>query len=476
MDREIVVASNRGPVSFERGEHGDLVARRGGGGLVTALAGAMRTAGGLWIAAAMTPEDAEAAAKGRITPQDAADFDVRYLAFPPHLYERYYNGVSNRILWFVHHFLWDIPREPRFGPETALRWRAYRRVNETFADALHEEGSRIERGAAYLVQDYHLSLVPALLRARQPNARIAHFSHVPFAAPTYLRVLPAPIVDELMIGLLGADVVGFHAEPWADNFVAACRTFLGANVDGDERTIVFDGRHVKVGIYPVSIDPKALRTHAGEEGARRERRRLERWLGDAKLVLRVDRTDLSKNILRGFLAFETLLRSRPHWRRRVRFLALLHSSRSTIPEYRAYVNECVGTANRINEEFGEDGWEPIRVSLREEHYATVLAAYSMYDVLLVNPVYDGMNLVAKEGPMLNERDGVLVLSENAGAFAELGSSAVAINPFDVGATADAIARGLLMPRSERHDRLLSIREAIERNRLEDWVGRQLEDL
>jgi len=475
-ERQIIVASNRGPVAFVRDADGRVIARRGGGGLVSALSGALQASGGLWIASAMSTEDRERAGRVHLDPaMGAAGHGLRYLPFDPRVYDRYYNGISNRVLWFVHHALWDLPRMPRWDRATDRAWAAYRQVNGSFAEALAEEGAPGEPEPAYLVQDYHLSLVPALLRARRPRARIAHFSHIPFAGPEYFRTLPTAMREELLSGLLGADVVGFHTEGWAENFMRCCRGLPGATVNHRDRSVRWQGRRILVRLYPISVDAAALKEQAASEEVAAAERRIGRWLGGARLVLRVDRTDLSKNILRGFLAFEEFILTNRRWRGRAKHLALLNPSRESVPEYRGYVKDCLRTAARINAELGDERWQPIRVQVQDD-YSSALAAFGIYDVLLVNPVFDGMNLVAKEGPVLNTRDGVVVLSENAGAFPELRSHVLAINPFDVGATAEAIATVLDMDPEERRRRAGGTREAVVRNRLEDWVPNQVADL
>lgn len=473
--RQIIVASNRGPLAFVRDESGNLVAKRGTGGLVTALTGAIHHSGGLWIASAMTDEDRQQAAAGRfVAAAGGSRHEVRYLSFDPDTYDHFYNGISNRVLWFLHHFLWDIPRAPGFDAGTRRAWDAYVEINRAFARALAEE-DRAGGEAAFLVQDYHLSLVPAMLRDLEPRAHIAHFSHIPFADPGYLRVLPDRIRRDLLGGLLGADLLGFQADAWARNFIRSCHEHVGANVDVRGRTISWQGRDVRVGVYPISIDVEALRVATATEEVARARRAVLRWRGERKLLLRVDRAELSKNILRGFRAYEAFLREHDEWRGQVAFLALLNPSRTDIPEYRDYMKDCRKAAERINARFGRKGWQPVRLAVKDDLPMT-LAAYGLYDALLVNPVFDGMNLVAKEGPVLNERDGVLILSENTGAYEELGRHAVAINPFDVGATADAIVSALEMDETERAWRAAALREAVTANRLDRWVEAQLDDL
>jgi trehalose 6-phosphate synthase len=471
---EILIASNRGPVSFVR-EEGEVVARRGAGGLVSALTGALQRSGGLWIASAMTEEDRERAGEGRVDlPDDGARYSLRYLAFDPETYDAYYNGISNRVLWFVHHYLWDVARVPPFTGQVRHQWEAYRQVNEEYAGALADEG-KLMAEPAYMVQDYHLSLTSELLRRRVPDAGIVHFSHIPFAGPVYLRILPTFMRNELLAGMLGADVVGFHSLRWADNFLLACRELKGARVDTRRHIVRWQDRAVHVGTYPISIDLEGLRSQAASAEADAARRWIEDWRGDAKLIVRVDRTELSKNVLRGFAAYQELLLERPELAGRVKFLALLMPSREDIPEYREYMEDCERAVADINETFGRADWQPVEMLVNDDLPMSI-AAFQLYDVLLVNPVIDGLNLVAKEGPSLNERDGVLILSENAGAFAELGRQALGVNPFDITETAEALSAALDMEPRERARRARGLRTAIARNRLDGWVPSQLEDL
>ena len=475
-DPRLIVASNRGPVSFVRREDGTLEARRGGGGLVTALSQALQESGGRWIASAMTPEDREAGREPFETGGgDTPSLQLRYLSFDDRVYEAFYNGISNRVLWFLNHRLWALPREPVWGPDTDREWAAYRQVNEGFARALAEEGDRMSTDHAYLVQDYHLSLVPGMLRDLQPGAPISHFCHSAFPDPEYFATLPARIRHELLMGLLGADILGFHTDRWARHFLDCCRELPGVSTDDARRSVRLEDREVRVRVYPISVDPKGLKEAAAGTDVTRAERSIERWLGDSKLLLRVDRTDLSKNILRGLLAYKAFLRENPRWRGRVVHLALLNPSREAVPEYRQYLRECMREVERINAEMGSGTWQPVLAEVRDQH-ARSLAAFGLYDVLLVNPLYDGMNLVAKEGPVLNRRDGVLILSQNAGAHAELAPHALSINPFDIGETAAAIATALDMGAEERARRATGLREEVAQNHLDLWVRHQLRDL
>jgi trehalose 6-phosphate synthase len=470
----VLVASNRGPVTFVP-EGDELVPRRGAGGLVSALSSALQTTGGLWISSAMNPGDRERAARsadGRIEViTDDAKFHVRLLTFDDETYDLAYNQVSNRMLWFLHHHLWDIPRAPSFDSGTRLAWEAYRRYNGAFAQVLADEAGG-ERTTA-LIQDYHLCLVPRALRDLAPGTRIAHFHHSPFAGPDELRLLPEPMWHELLEGLLGADLLGFHTVRWARNFLACCRLLEGATCR--PRSVEWRGRTVRLGVFPISIDGEFLRERARTPEVRGKRKELLRWLGERALVLRVDRTDLSKNILRGFLAYGDFLRRNPDWRGRVVFLALLNPSRLRVPEYRTYTEQLVETARSVNREFGDPEWQPLELRIGDD-WDEVVAAYGIYDVLVVNPVFDGMNLVAKEGPLLNRRNGVLLLSPNAGAFAELGEHALPVDPLDVAGTADALHAALGMSSEERTKRAAALRRAAGARTPARWASSQLREL
>ncbi len=478
-DAPLIVASNRGPVTFERDERGELSPRRGAGGLVTALIGALQAAEGLWVAAAMSDGDREMVTGsdgGRVDMRVfGSSYRLRYLDIPPDLYDGFYNRISNGILWFAHHYLWDTVRSPVFDEHDRRAWEDYVQVNRRFAQALAEEATRTGAEPVFLVQDYHLSLVPRFLRELRPKALIAHFSHTSMAGPTYFRMLPSEMHDQVLHGMLGADVLGFHATAWAENFLLSARQLPGVRVDLARSRITAGGRTVAVRIHPISVDAGPMRETAASPGVRRLRHELNRWRGNNRLILRVDRLELTKNILRGFLAYELLLRRESSWRGRVRFLALLSPSRMDLPEYREYAEECLAEADRINQELGEQDWAPVEVRFRED-YRGALAAYGLYDVLLVNPVIDGMNLVAMEGPLLNRRHGVLVLSRNAGAFGRLGRYAVPVNPFDVRETADALAAALDMPADDRARRARGLSRLVLANPPSRWVRSQLEDL
>ena len=473
---QVVVASNRGPLSFALSDSGRLSSRRGGGGLVSGLSAVTDDANVLWVCAALGDADRQAArhADGRL---DKAGYDtggtaVRMLNIPPAQFARAYNAVANSTLWFCHHMLFDTPTKPVFDATARREWDSYRAYNAAFADALaRDAGDR----ARTLVQDYHLSLTPLMLRERRPDLRIAHFSHTPWAPPDYFRMLPDEMAREVLRGVLGADHVGFLTRRWARAFMDCCADVLDADVDVRNGAIAHGGRVTRVGVHPLGVDGGALRARAAQaDVAARERALLER-VGDRALIVRVDRTELSKNIVRGLAAYRELLASYPQWRGRVTHVAFAYPSRHDLPEYREYTAAVQRIAGQIIDEFATADWEPLVLQVNDD-YPRSLAAYRLADVLLVNPIRDGMNLVAKEGPVLSARDAALVLSREAGAAAELGDDALMVNPYDVSGTARALHEGLSMDRAERAARRARLAEAATALSPQRWFTDQLRAL
>ena len=481
----VVVASNRGPVSFESTPNG-LEMSRGSGGVVSALTGSLRR-GGVWVAAAMSDGDREAAAAAPggvldLPPEfdddtgahESTNPHIRYLTIDPADFDPYYNEISNGMLWFVNHYLWETALSPTWDAGTRSAWEHYVNVNEAFADALAEEGR--DKRTAFLIQDYHLALVPGMLRERLPGATIAHFSHTPIAGPTYIRVLPTHIRRELLRGMLGADILGFHSRGWMENFLACVFQLPDVKIDYRSSIARLDsGRRVRARVYAMSVDVPPLQAQTQGEEVKALVRDLEADRGDRALILRVERLELSKNIHRGFLAIELLLQEHPELVGRIVHLAILVPSRTDVPEYKSYADDCIAEAKRINEAYATADWRPIDLRIGED-FSLTLAAYSLYDVLLVNPVIDGLNLVAMEGPVLNHRGGVLVLSRNAGAYERLSRYALGINPYDIEDTASALFDALTMERDERRRRARGLARLVRANPPSRWVERQITDL
>jgi trehalose 6-phosphate synthase len=369
--------------------------------------------------------------------------------------------------------LWSAPSRPIFDHNSLRDWHAYTTYNQAFADAVAEEAAT---GARVLVQDYHLTLVPALLRAQRPDLRIAHFSHTPWAPPEYFRVLPEPMGRAVLEGLLGADSVGFHTRRWAEAFTRCCADVLGVGVNArseDGRmTVRHEGRVVRIDVNPLGVDVDGLRARAHQPDVEARLAVLRDQVGDRRVLVRIDRTELSKNIVRGLLAFRELLITRPEWQERVVHLVFAYPSRHDLPEYRAYTADVMSTAAAINDELGTESWRPVQLSVADD-YARSLAAYRIADVLLVNPLRDGMNLVAKEGPVITDRGCVLVLSREAGAVEELGDDAFVVNPFDVSGTAEALHAALTLDQDERQARSERLAHAAGAHPPSAWLQNQL---
>jgi trehalose 6-phosphate synthase len=479
-----LLVANRGPLSFRLADDARLQVVRGGGGLISGLGGAGRGDDVLVVCAALSDTDRYAVRltrSGRLNelPADSVDGvgasqdgpSVRMLDLDPTMFRRAYHGMANSTLWFAHHMLFSAPTRPVFDHAAWRDWQAYVDYNQAFADAVAEDAAP---SARVLVQDYHLTLVPGLLRAVRPDLRIAHFSHTPWAPPEYFRLLPDAIARAVLEGLLGADAVGFHTRRWAEAFVRCCEQVLGGEADRRAGLAVTcgDGRSVRVEVNPLGVDTQALRSRAGERDVEVRKAALQAQLGERRVLLRIDRTELSKNIVRGLLAFRELLITHPEWRGQVVHLALAYPSRHDLPEYRAYTAEVMSTAVAINDELGTEGWRPVELYV-EDDYPRSLAAYQLADVLLVNPLRDGMNLVAKEGPVLSGRGCVLVLSREAGAADQLGEDALLVNPFDVSGTAEALHKALCLEAGEKQARAARLAAVAGANPPSAWLGQQL---
>ncbi|MFJ9000470.1 trehalose-6-phosphate synthase [Streptomyces sp. NPDC102359] len=452
---QVLVASNRGPVSYEVADDGSLRAKRGGGGLVSGLSAIGPEAGALWVCSALSDGDREAVRRG------VGEDGVRMLDVPADVHADAYNGIANSVLWFVHHMLYQTPLEPVFGAEFRRQWASYETYNRAFAEALAEEAAE---GAAVLVQDYHLTLVPGMLRGLRPDLRIGHFSHTPWAPPEYFAMLPDDIARQVLRGMLGADRLGFLTRRWADAFTACCERFAGG--PGDTR----------IGVHGLGADADFLRARSHEADVDERMAALKEEIGEGRrTIVRVDRTELSKNIVRGLLAYRQLLDDRPEWRERVVHVAFAYPSRQDLAVYRDYTAEVQRLADEINERYGTPGWRPVVLHVKDD-FARSLAAYRLADVALVNPIRDGMNLVAKEVPVVSDTGCALVLSREAGAHEELGDDAITVNPYDVVETAGALHEALSMrpeDRTERSKRLAAAATALPPAR---WFLDQLEAL
>ncbi len=457
---DTVIVSNRGPLAFHF-EDGVPVAGETAGGLAGSLRPMMAGTGATWVAATLGDAD-RAANRAGLIPDDG--FHVELVDPDPEVYNLAYNVVSNAMLWFCHHHLFDAPRRPRPDRRWLGAWDAYRELNRQFAERVAKVAPV---GGRVLVQDYHLALMGSMLAGERPDLRTVHFTHTPFADPSVLRMLPTAVGAELLSSMAAFGACGFHTERWAAAYRAnqADRGSAGGPGGAAAGTTF---------VSALSTDPVRLRASASDPAVPPALARIEEMVGDPdrQVIVRVDRMELSKNLLRGFWAFEELLECEPGRRERVVFVAMAYPTRQGLPEYMAYQNEVESTVARINERWATPGWTPIVLGVEDDYYAS-LAALSRYDVLLVNAVRDGLNLVAKEGPLVNDRHGVLALSRETGAFDELWPASLELNPFDISGTAAVLAEALDTDRSERTARSAELRRLILARTPADWLADQV---
>jgi trehalose 6-phosphate synthase len=471
----LVLVSNRGPVTYQD----DGSVKRGTGGLVTALTGLAAHRDAVWIASALSDGDIARAEEAGGRPFDVRmpggnEFKVKLVTSDPDAYDRFYNIFANPMLWFIQHYLWDLSNAPdvRRHEVEAFEY-GYNVVNEDLATAVIEEIEGSDEPMV-MVHDYHLYTLPALVRRARPDVFLHHFIHIPWTQSDAWRVLPNRIREELYTGLLANDIIGFHTASYRRNFLQCCRDLMGLEVDFDAGVVEYEDREVWVRNYPLPIDAPALYKTAAADGVIAHEKELLRRKRD-HLILRVDRADLSKNVLRGFSAFDLFLEQHPEFRERVTFIAQLMPSRTDVPEYAEYLERIEALVAVVNHRHGTPDWMPIQLKLRDDLEEAV-AAYKHYDVLLVNAMFDGMNLVAKEGPLVNERDGVSILSENTGAHEELGKDSLSVNPFDIQELADSIHAALTMAPDERARRLRGLKETVTARDPGDWIDEQLADV
>jgi trehalose 6-phosphate synthase len=475
--QKLIIVSNRGPVSYAV-QHGEIHARRGGGGLVTALRSLVTHHDVTWIASVMSEGDGVVAEQhgGQAFEEQARDgstYQLRLVWHPLQAYDWYYNVVANPVLWFAQHYLWDLAYSPDWDHGLHNAWhQGYVTINANFAEAVAEELER-QPDADVFFHDYHLYVAPAFVRERAPNATLAQFVHIPWPEPDYWRVLPEEIRRAVHEGILANDAVGFHTARWRDNFLHSCGDILGAEIDFGRSQVHVDGRVVRANARPISVDPVEFEELAVSPAVLSEEATIIENRRDF-LILRVDRTDPSKNVVRGLRAYELFLEAHPELHGRGQMLALLDPSRQDIPEYSEYLAAIQRAARSVNDRFQTPDWVPLDLQIAD-NFAQSVAAYKQFDVLLVNAIFDGMNLVAKEAPLINDRDGVLILSENTGAHEQLGEWALTVNPFDVAGQAQAIYDALVMPVEERRRRMGAIRRNVREHDITRWITDQLVD-
>jgi len=477
--RRLILASNRGPIEYHLSQDGQLQAQRGSGGVVTALSGLSKYIEIDWIASAMGEGDRRAAREAEEGCFKLALTGERlYLHFvvsPRNTYHKFYGIFCNPLLWFLQHYMWSSPRTPNIDRVVYDAWEnGYVLVNKAFAQAVIDEVGRSELSPIVMLHDYHLYLASAYIREQLPNLIIQHFIHIPWPAPCYWQLLPKHMRQAIHQSLCTADIVGLQTQRDVHGFLHCCQSFIDeAEIDYRRQTIQVNNHIVRVKAYPISVDVTGLKKVSSSAKCQEYAEKLRPLCGKQTIV-RVDRCEPSKNIVRGFRAFDTLLERYPQFQGKVKLISFLVPTRTHIKAYQRYVEEVTQLIETINNKYETEEWHPIDF-FYENNYLQAIAGMCLYDVLLVNAVIDGMNLVAKEGPVVNNRDGVLILSETVGACEQLGQSALTVAPADLEGTTQALYTALTMPPDERSRRAAELKRSIAEEDITDWLLHLLGD-
>ena len=478
-ERRLIQISNRGPVDYRVGKDDTLQLNRGSGGVVTALSAISKYVELTWIASAMGEGDRRVAAAhdGRFQVQlPGQKLYLRFVTSPRNVYHKYYNLFCNPLLWFLQHYMWNSPYTPNIDAKVYDAWEnGYVTVNRAFAEAAIAETANDKVPPFVMIHDYQLYLVGGYIRRQMPQAILQHFIHIPWPSHSYWHLFPEPMRKAILESLCAVDIVGLQTKRDVHHFLHSCEVFLDeAEVDYESHTVALGGHQTRVASYPVSIDVASLQRHARSPRVRDYEEKLRAHLGEQTIV-RVDRAEPSKNIIRGLKAFDALLERYPHLLNRVKLLCFLVPSRSGIRQYQRYTQDIFDYVEAINAKYGNEGWQPIKVFF-ENNYAQAIAGMCLCDVLLVNPVIDGMNLVAKEGPIASANNSVLILSESAGAHEQLGEYVISIAPADIEGTTRALHEALTMDAAERKRRAEAMKKAIEEEDITRWLYHQFQDL
>jgi trehalose 6-phosphate synthase len=476
----VIVVTNRGPVEYYIGKDKTLKSHRGSGGVVTALLDSLGTIDTTWVALAMTEGDRKAVqqADGDIeSPLPEKKLRLCYKVVPKRVYHNHYDVVSNQLLWFAQHYMLDNPEDFPTVEQFLDAWEnGYVKTNTIIAKAVDEELQQTGPSTIVMLHDYQLYLAPAMIREHHRDVVMQQFIHIPWPEIRYWQShLPTSIMDAIFSGLLGNDMIGFQTRRDAQNFLEGVNTLMAdAAIDYDSGVIDWQNRHILVKDYPISISVTEERRIVQSQAGKRAARQIQQVLGK-QTIMRVDRIEPTKNIVQGFQAYQHLLDEHPELHENVEFLAFLVPSRETIATYRRYKEEVLKTIDETNQKFGKPDWIPIRSFVQNDR-TMALAALQFYDVLLVNALIDGMNLVAKEGSAVNRKDGVLVLSRTSGAFQQLEAASIPISPNDTTETAEAIYKALTMPQDERRQLAQRARHEVEQDDLKTWIDQQVHDI
>lgn len=479
QDKEIIVASNRGPVLFKKDGEGKLTIIKGKGGIVGSMVPFLEKTHGKWVSSAIGECDHYMNDKydSKIPiPLEDPQYYVQLIKTHEDIFNNFNGKFANPLLWFIHHSMWNPPYSPCADEELHQAWDSYQYVNTKFAEAICEDISKSEKTPIVMLQDYHIYLTPKMIREEHPDVLMSQFVHIPFPPPEIFQQLPNHMQTEILGSMLTNDVLGFHIKRYTNNFFQTIKQILpSASVDEVVGDILYNGHVCHVRTYPISVDVETLKNYAQSPNVTLKAKEVDEIVGDCKLIYRTDRTDLSKNIIRGFQAYDIFLEKYPEWREKVKFVATLMPSRQDIKIYREYTDNIKNIVQEINEKHATPDWEPIKYICRGD-FDLVVALLKRYDVLMVNPILDGMNIVAKEGSVVNENNGVLVLSTGAGCYEELKDGAICINPYDLRQTAESIEMALLMDDTSKSELIREARSVLETNDLNKWVSDQLNDI
>ena len=476
-DWDIIIASNRGPIKNVEDEDGNITQEKGSGGLITGLSGALKYIDATWISCAQTPQDVEFDEGCATLIGSEKDIHIKFINPDPEAYDGYYNVIANPLIWFLQHSMWNVPSEPVIDHKTWQAWhKGYLEVNRLFADEITKLINQSKKKTLVMLQDYHLYLAAKHIREKsstnnQPT--ISHFIHIPWPGPEYWQILPPTMRQKILESLLGVDLLGFQTDEDSLNFIRTVESQIPkASVSFEHRRILYQNHTTHIREFPISIDVGRIEELARDKEVIENKEKFEETAAGKKLILRVDRIDPSKNIVRGFQAYQELLILHPEYKEKVIFLAILVPSRRGIEEYQDYLDKIMAITGQINADFGSKDWEPVRILVGED-YKRALGAMKLYDILLVNAIADGMNLVAKEGPTINTQNGVLILSERTGASIELAPGSTIVSPCDIYATAKAIHQGLSLTAKEKEERAKILKWIIQQNDIFKWFTDQL---
>jgi trehalose 6-phosphate synthase len=477
-DKNLIVVSNRGPVEFQH-ENDSIIMKRGAGGLVSTLLPLVEALDGVWIASAMTKGDSEVARRypgNKVPiPEIGTKFWIQFVLEEKERYEEYYSVISNPLLWFLQHYMWNSPYTPDIDDKIHKAWnKGYIHMNKIFADHVVVESKRNDKEPLIMLQDYHLYLCPAIIRAKLGKIFLSHFIHIPWPQSDYFRILPYYMRESIVEGLLANDLLGFHIPRYVNNFLGTCEEFAD-KIDYENQIVHYNGNETHVKSYPISVDSDGIKKLAASKEVLDRERIIKNIKGDKFLFYRTDRTDLSKNIIRGFKAFDMFLEKHPEYIEKVVFLTTGKPTRQQIKEYNRYSNDVQSIINEINNKYAKNNWKPIECRFKAD-YTLVVAAFKNFDCIIVNPISDGMNIVPKEAAVVNEKDGILILSETAGCFDEIKDETIPVNPYDISQTAEAYYQAIKMGENERKKRLRNLNSIVANRNIYDWISDQFRDI